>query len=67
MSRSLIRWLEDWDGLQYTYDYDGHHEAPEKDRDEKVSGPPIHVTQAIMSTVRNRNRHRNRIRYRKER
>ena len=44
--------FENWDGLQYTYDYDGHHEAPEKDRDEKVSGPPIHVTQAIVSTDR---------------
>ena len=44
--------VENWDGLQYTYEYDGHHEAPEKDRDEKVSGPPVQVTRAIVSADR---------------
>ena len=41
---------ENWDAVQYTYGYDGQHNAPEKDRDEKISGPPVRVTRAIVST-----------------
>jgi len=40
---------ENWDAAQYTYAYDGHHNAPEKDRDEKIPGPPARVTKAIVS------------------
>ncbi len=38
--------LESWDALQYTYAYDGRHNAPEKDRDEKILGPPVRITKA---------------------
>ena len=38
-----------WDATQYTYAYNGHHNAPEKDRDEKIPGPPARVTKAIVS------------------
>ena len=37
---------ENWDAQQYTYAYDGKHNAPEKDRDEKISGPPVRVLKA---------------------
>ncbi len=37
---------ENWDATQYTYAYDGKHNAPEKDRDEKISGPPVRVLNA---------------------
>lgn len=40
---------ENWDSLQYTYAYDGKHNAPEKDRDEKIPGPPMRVTQAVVA------------------
>ena len=40
---------ENWDAVQYTYGYDGQHNAPEKDRDEKIPGPPVRVTKAIVS------------------
>jgi hypothetical protein len=40
---------ENWDATQYTYAYDGKHNAPEKDRDEKIPGPPASVTKAIVS------------------
>ncbi len=38
--------VENWDATQYTYAYDGKHNAPEKDRDEKLPGPPVRVTKA---------------------
>jgi hypothetical protein len=38
--------VESWDALQYTYAYDGRHNAPEKDRDEKIPGPPVRVARA---------------------
>jgi glucose/arabinose dehydrogenase len=37
---------ENWDATQYTYAYDGKHNAPEKDRDEKIPGPPVRVLKA---------------------
>jgi hypothetical protein len=37
---------ENWDAQQYTYAYDGKHNAPEKDRDEKIPGPPVRVLKA---------------------
>ena len=37
---------ESWDVQQYTYAYDGKHNAPEKNRDEKISGPPVRVLKA---------------------
>jgi len=37
---------ENWDATQYTYAYDGKHNAPEKDRDEKIPGPPVRVVKA---------------------
>ena len=37
---------ENWDATQYTYAYDGQHNAPEKDRDEKIPGPPVRVLKA---------------------
>jgi len=37
---------ENWDATQYTYAYDGQHNAPEKDRDEKIPGPPVRVVKA---------------------
>ncbi|MBI2946779.1 MAG: PQQ-dependent sugar dehydrogenase [Verrucomicrobia bacterium] len=40
---------ENWDALQYTYGYDGQHNAPEKDRDEKIPGPPVRVIKASVS------------------
>jgi glucose/arabinose dehydrogenase len=40
---------ENWDALQYTYAYDGQHNAPEKDRDEKIPGPIVRVTKALVS------------------
>lgn len=40
---------ENWDATQYTYAYDGQHNAPEKDRDEKIPGPPARVIKAIVS------------------
>ena len=50
---------ENWDATQYTYAYDGHHNAPEKARDEKIpgplvrirtqTGPPVRLMQAIVS------------------
>ncbi|MFA6543525.1 MAG: hypothetical protein WCS99_03815 [Limisphaerales bacterium] len=43
---------ENWDAQQYTYAYDGHHNVPEKDRDEKVAGPPVRVTKAAVATDR---------------
>ncbi|MBI4660838.1 MAG: PQQ-dependent sugar dehydrogenase [Verrucomicrobia bacterium] len=43
---------ENWDALQYTYGYDGQHNAPEKDRDEKIAGPPVRVTKATVSADR---------------
>jgi glucose/arabinose dehydrogenase len=43
---------ENWDALHYTYGYDGQHNAPEKDRDEKIPGPSVQVTQAIVSAGR---------------
>ena len=41
--------IENWDATQYTYGYDGHHNATAKDRDEKIPGPPVRVTKAIVS------------------
>jgi glucose/arabinose dehydrogenase len=43
---------DNWDATQYTYAYDGHHNAPEKDRDEKIPGPPVRVTGAIVAADR---------------
>ncbi len=40
---------DNWDALQYTYGYSGKHNAPEKDRDEKIPGPPMHVTEAVVA------------------
>lgn len=40
---------ENWDATQYTYAYDGRHNAPEKDRDEKIPGPPVLVNKAAVS------------------
>ena len=40
---------ENWDAQQYTYAYDGKHNAPEKDRDEKIPGPPVRVLKAEVS------------------
>ncbi len=40
---------ENWDATQYTYAYDGKHNAPEKDRDEKILGPASRVTKAAVS------------------
>jgi glucose/arabinose dehydrogenase len=40
---------ENWDATQYTYGYDGQHNAPEKDRDEKIPGPPVRVAKAIVT------------------
>ena len=40
---------ENWDATQYTYAYDGKHNAPEKDRDEKIPGPPARVTKVVVS------------------
>ena len=37
---------ENWDATQYTYAYAGQHNAPENDRDEKISGPPVRVLKA---------------------
>ena len=37
---------ENWDATQYTYAYAGQHNAPEKDRDEKIPGPPVRVLKA---------------------
>jgi glucose/arabinose dehydrogenase len=44
--------LENWDATQYTYAYDGRHNAPEKDRDEKIPGPSVRVTKAVVSPNR---------------
>ncbi len=44
--------LENWDAAQYTYAYDGRHNAPEKDRDEKIPGPPLRVTKAVVASDR---------------
>ncbi len=41
---------ENWDAAQYTYAYDGQHNAPEKDRDEKIPGPPVRVVKAEVAT-----------------
>ncbi len=41
---------ENWDAQQYTYAYDGKHNAPEKDRDEKIPGPPVRVLKAEVGT-----------------
>ena len=41
--------IENWDATQYTYGYDGHHNAPEKDRGEKIPGPPVRVTKPVVS------------------
>ncbi|NBV21438.1 MAG: hypothetical protein EBS05_05880 [Proteobacteria bacterium] len=43
---------ENWDATQYTYAYDGKHNAPEKDRDEKIPGPPVRVTHAAVADDR---------------
>ncbi|MBM3834348.1 MAG: hypothetical protein FJ403_13980 [Verrucomicrobia bacterium] len=40
---------ENWDAPQYTYAYDGQHNVPEKDRDEKVPSPPVRVTKVDVS------------------
>ena len=37
---------ENWEATQYTYAYDGKPNAPEKDRDEKIPGPPVRVLKA---------------------
>jgi glucose/arabinose dehydrogenase len=37
---------ENWNLVQYTYAYDGKHNSPEKDRDEKIPGPPARVLRA---------------------
>ncbi len=42
--------VENWDAAQYTYGYEGRHNSPEKDRDEKVPGPEVRVTRATVST-----------------
>ena len=41
--------VENWDALQYTYGYEGRHNAPEKDRDEKLPGSEVRVTNAAVS------------------
>jgi glucose/arabinose dehydrogenase len=42
---------ETYDASQYHYAYDGHHNAPEKDRDEKIpSQTPTLVTKAELSS-----------------
>jgi hypothetical protein len=43
---------ENWDAAQYTYAYAGKHHAPEKDRDQKVAGPAVRVTKAVVSDDR---------------
>ena len=37
---------ETWDATQYTYAYAGQHNAPEKDRDAKIPGPPVRLLKA---------------------
>ena len=40
---------ENWDAAQYTYGYEGRHNAPENDREGKIPGPPVRVTKAQVS------------------
>jgi glucose/arabinose dehydrogenase len=43
---------ESYDAAQYTYAYDGRHNAPEKDREEKIPGPPVLLVKAEVSADR---------------